>query len=52
MWDWYNRPGGMARLRTRTVILVLVIGGLVVGVFFTLLFFFLAPLIFRKVPAR
>lgn len=50
MWDWYNRPGGHATLPTRTVVVVLVISGLLIGVLFTLLYTILAPYLFTRVP--
>ena len=50
MWDWYNRPGGRARLSTRTVAITLVIAGVLVGVFFMTLYIVLAPLLFTRVP--
>jgi hypothetical protein len=50
MWDWYNRPGRRGVPRTRTVLLIMVVGGLAVGMLFTLLYILIAPLIFVRVP--
>ena len=52
MWNWYNRPGGRQRWSTGTAILIMVVAGLLVGVFFTLVYFALAPLLFTKVPMQ
>ena len=49
MWDWYNRPGRRGVPRTRTVVLIMVVGGLVVGMLFTLLYILIAPHIFMRV---
>jgi hypothetical protein len=51
MWDWYNRPGPSGgRPRTRSILLILVFGGLLVGVLFTLLYILIAPHVFTRVP--
>ena len=50
MWDWYNRPGGRAQLSTRTLAIVLVVAGVLIGVFFVTLFTILAPLLFSRGP--
>ena len=51
MWDWYQRPGRRGLLRTRTVILIMVFGGLAVGVLCTLIYILIFPLVFRRVGA-
>ncbi|MBI3970364.1 MAG: hypothetical protein HY332_03665 [Chloroflexi bacterium] len=51
MWDWYNRPGGRERMSARTVAIVLVVAGIVVGVIFMLLFILIAPFAFTRVPS-
>ena len=50
MWDWYNRPGRRGVPRTRSVLLIMVVSGLLVGVFFFLLYSALAPHLFVRVP--
>jgi hypothetical protein len=50
MWDWYNRPGGHAALPLRTVVVVMIVAGLLVGVLFVILYTLLAPLLFTRVP--
>jgi hypothetical protein len=51
VWDWYNRPGARGVPRTRTVLLILVLGGLAVGVVCTLIYILIAPYIFQRVGA-
>ena len=51
VWDWYNRPGARGVPRTRTVLLILVLGGLAVGVLCTLIYILIAPYIFQRVGA-
>jgi hypothetical protein len=50
MWDWYNRPGRRGVPRTRSVLLIMVVSGLVIGAFFFLLYTVLAPYIFVRAP--
>ena len=50
MWDWYNRPGGRATLPVRTLIIILIIAGLLVGVIFMGMYILIAPLLFTRVP--
>ena len=45
MWNWYNRPGGYASLPARTIVLVVIVAGLVIGVLMMGLLFLLAPFI-------
>ncbi len=52
MFDWYNRPGRRGVPRTRTVILIMIAGGLAVGILFTLLYTLLAPYVFIRVPGQ
>ncbi|MGH2352643.1 MAG: hypothetical protein ACRDI2_15810 [Chloroflexota bacterium] len=49
MWDWYNRPGRRGIPRTRTVVLIMVVSGLMVGVVMTLLYTLIAPYLFTRV---
>ena len=49
MWDWYNRPGRRGIPRTRTVLLIMIFGGLAVGMLCTLIYTLIAPHIFTRV---
>jgi hypothetical protein len=52
MWDWYNRPGGRARLSTRTVALVMIISGIVTSILIWIIYALLAPIMFSPIPPR
>jgi hypothetical protein len=51
MWDWYNRPGGRARVSMKTAVLIVIGLSVLVGVVFMTLYVLLAPVIFTRVPA-
>ena len=50
MWDWYNRPGGIRRVPTWKVVLVLIAAGVLSTVLIWLLYAAIAPFLFRPVP--
>ncbi len=52
MWNWYNRPGGRESIPTRYWAIALFIAGLLVGIFFFVLYALLAPHLFSPIPAR
>ena len=50
MWDWYNRPGGLSRVPTWKVAVVLVVLGVMSTLVLWFLYAALAPILFRPVP--
>ncbi|HET6316051.1 MAG TPA: hypothetical protein VFG86_06315 [Chloroflexota bacterium] len=50
MWDWYTRPGGLRRVPTWKIALVVTALACAVTVALWLLYAALAPLLFTRVP--
>ena len=50
MWDWYNRPGGIRRVPTWKIALVLVGMAILSTIVIWFLYAFLSPVLFRPVP--
>jgi hypothetical protein len=49
MWDWYNRPGGIRRIPTWKVAVVVAVAACVITLVLWLLYAALAPLLFTPV---
>ena len=52
LWDWYNRPGGIASVPTWKVVLAVALFGVLCSVVLWLLYSALAPLLFVRAPVR
>lgn len=50
MWDWYNRPGGIKRVPTWKIVLIMIGSAVISTVLIWILFSFLAPVLFTRVP--
>ena len=52
MWDWYNRPGSRGGLTTARAVVLMLVCGLIISIFFTWLYSLLAPAMFTPVPVH
>jgi hypothetical protein len=52
IWDWYNRPGGIASVPTWKVVLAVIAVGVLSSVVLWVIYSLLAPFLFTPVPPR